>query len=265
MPTISIRNISIHYREQGTPDRPVLLLIHGLGCSLKYWACLFAAQELSPYRIIALDLPGFGLSEKPDAFDYRFESQAELIFDLLDALRIEKCSLIGHSMGGAIAIIMALQRPERLRQLIAIEPNLRAGDAQLSRKIVEYADEADFIRQYDAFRASAIAAVKSWFVAFQQADLDENIGELLKTTPVSMYRSARSLISVTSDPEFIRRFQRLPIDTHFLIGAETLKNRPLLRELLSKEVTSTIVPGVGHMMMVDDPAVFTATLAALLI
>ena len=144
MPTISIRNISIHYREQGTPDRPVLLLIHGLGCSLKYWACLFAAQELSPYRIIALDLPGFGLSEKPDAFDYRFESQAELIFDLLDALRIEKCSLIGHSMGGAIAIIMALQRPERLRQLIAIEPNLRAGDAQLSRKIVEYADEADF-------------------------------------------------------------------------------------------------------------------------
>jgi len=264
MPSIDVNHLKINYLEREAAGCPTIVMVHGLGCSLKYWKCLFDAPEFSDYRLIAFDLPGFGESEKPETYDYRFDSQAAIVLDLLDALHAQDVILLGHSMGGAIAILMALKRPEAFRQLIVIEPNLRAGDAQLSRRIVEYASEADFIEQYEEFRALAIATVTDWFVNFQQTDLDEYINELLKATPISMYRSAHSLISVTTGVQFIQEFQRLLLTKHFLIGEETLKQRPALRNLVGEQVETVIVPGVGHMMMVDDPAVFTTTLASIL-
>ncbi len=261
---IDINNIGINYQERAAAERPTIVMIHGLGCSLKYWNCVFDAEEFSEYRLIALDLPGFGESEKPETYDYRFDTQATMMFAALDALQAQDVILVGHSMGGAIAILMALQRPEAIRQLIVIEPNLRAGDVQLGRKIVDYASEADFIAHYEEFRALAIATVTGWFVNFQQTDVDEYIGELLKTTPISMYRSAHSLISVTTGPQFIRRFQQLPLIKHFLIGEETLKDRPKLKEVLGEGVETVVVPGVGHMMMVDDPRIFTSAFASIL-
>ncbi|GAK54576.1 hypothetical protein U14_05863 [Candidatus Moduliflexus flocculans] len=265
MPRITVNHISIHYQERGDIANPTIVMVHGLGCSLKYWDCVFDAPVFSSYRLISLDLPGFGGSEKPNSYDYRFETQAAMIFDVLDALRARDVILVGHSMGGAIAILMALQRPEALRQLIVVEPNLRAGDAQLSKRIVSYANETNFIARYEEFRDLAITLVTGWFVRFHQADLDEYIDELLQATPISMYRSARSLISVTTDPQFIQQFRQLPLNKHFLIGEETLKQRPALKELLGQNVDTVIVPGVGHMMMVDDPTIFTQTLAHILL
>ena len=261
---IEVQHIKINYLERNAVERPTIVMVHGLGCSLKYWNCVFDAHEFSHYRLLAFDLPGFGESEKPETYDYRFDTQATLIFDILDALHAQDVILVGHSMGGAITILMALQRPEAIRQLIVIEPNLRAGDAQLSKRIVGYASEADFIAQYEEFRDNAITTVTDWFVRFHQADLDEYIDELLKTTPISMYRSARSLIAVTTNSQFIHKFRQLPLTKHFLIGEETLKQRPALKELLGNDVNPVIVPGVGHMMMVDDPLIFTKTLANIL-
>ncbi|MCP4405828.1 MAG: alpha/beta hydrolase [bacterium] len=260
MPRIVIDNINIHYRDRGSSKKPVLLLIHGLGCSLKYWDCVFDAGELSHYRILAVDLPGFGLSEKPERYDYQLPSQGRLVFELLHALQIREFSLVGHSMGGAIAILMALQQPQLIRKLLVIEPNLLASHAQLSRQIVEYT-EAAFIKRYEEFRLSAIDTVKYWFVNLQQRDLDEYIGELLKTTAVSMYRSANSLLSETSEPGLAHVFRQMSIPRHFLIGEETTKVKPVPEEFRNGGVNTVVVPGVGHMMMVDNPSLFTQTLA----
>ena len=260
MPRIVIENINIHYRDQGRPELPTLLLIHGLGCSLKYWNCVFDAQELSHYRILAVDLPGFGLSEKPESYDYQLPTQGRLIFKLLRVLQIREFSLIGHSMGGAIAILMALQQPQLIQKLLVIEPNLHADNAELSRKIIKYT-EAAFIERYEEFRLSAIDTVKHWFVDLQQRDLDEYIDELLKSTAISMYRSASSLLSETSEPGLAGRFRQMNIPRHFVIGEETTKVKPIPEEFLNGGVNTIVVPGVGHMMMVDKPALFTRTLA----
>lgn len=260
MPQIIIENMNIHYRDQGGSEQPVLLLVHGLGCSLKYWDCVFDAGELSPYRILALDLPGFGLSEKPEHYDYQLPSQGRVVFELLKALQVREFTLIGHSMGGAIAILMALQQAQRIRKLLVIEPNLQACHAQLSRQIVEYT-EAAFIERYEEFRQSAIDTVKHWFVNMQQRALDEYIAELFKTTAVSMYRSASSLIRETSDPGLTQVFRQMNILRYFLIGEETAKMKPVPEEFRNGDVNTVIVPGVGHMMMVDNPALFTQTLA----
>lgn len=263
MPVITVKNISLYYREQGEVEQPTLLLIHGLGCSLKYWACLFDAKELTDYRILALDLPGFGMSEKPETYNYSLLSQADIVFAFIEALHIQNCTLIGHSMGGSIAILLAHNYPEFLRQLLVIEPNLKASDAHLSQNIIRYS-EPGFISRYEEFKRTAIATVQDWFVNPHRADIEEYIAELLKTTPISMYRSAHSLITVTTGDTLLTQFQQLALHKYFLVGEETLKTRNLLEGLQNGDIQTVIVPGVGHMMMVDNPLLFSQTLASVL-
>jgi pimeloyl-ACP methyl ester carboxylesterase len=196
------------------------------------------------------------MSDKPDSYDYKLSSQADLALAFVDALQVQQFLLVGHSMGGAIAILLALKYPDRVKHLVVIEPNLRAHDAQLSREMVKYR-ESEFIQHYQEFQSVAIDTVKHWFVGFRQRDLDDYIIELLKTTPVSMYRSAQSLIRTTRDETFLTQFQQLTIPKkHFLIGEETLKFRRIPSDFAANNIQTMIVPGVGHMMMVDNPAIY---------
>lgn len=263
MPVQTLHNIHVNYTEQGDASQSVLVLIHGLGCSLKYWGCVFEAPELSQYRIVALDLPGFGMSEKPDTYDYDLHSQADMTYALIQALNIPKFTLIGHSMGGAIAILLARKYHEYLERLVVIEPNLKANDAQLSREIIRHS-EAEFVKQYEDFKRIAVETVQNWFVNSHRANIEEYIRELLKTTPISMYRSARSLMTVTADDGFVWKFQELPFPKDFLVSEETMKIRNLPESFRDSDVNTVIVPAVGHMMMVDNPLLFTRTLASIL-
>lgn len=258
-----IHNMIIHYTDRGAAEQPVVVLIHGLGCSLKYWECVLHAEELRPYRILAIDLPGFGLSAKPDSYTYTLASQAEIVHALLLSLNIPRVTLIGHSMGGSIAILFALAYPDLVDRLIVIEPNLKASDAHLSREIVRRS-ETEFIAHYEAFKQIAVKTVQHWFVNGDRSDVEEYLQELLKTTPISMYRSAHSLIEVTAEEMFLKQFKQLPLPKYFLIGEESIRLRGVPESFQGSNVQMIIVPGVGHMMMVDNPDVFNQTLAAVL-
>jgi pimeloyl-ACP methyl ester carboxylesterase len=260
----TLNHIRTHYIDQGDRSYPVIVLIHGLGCSTKYWRCVLEASEFSQNRILALDLPGFGMSDKPDTYDYSLQSQADTTYALVQALDIPRFTLIGHSMGGTIAILLAQKYTEHVERLIVIEPNLKASDAHLSREIIRRS-EAEFINQYDAFTKIAVDTVQNWFVNSHRVDIEEYIQELLKTTPVSMYRSARSLMAVTANDDFVHQFQHLAMPKHLLIGEETLKTRNLLKNFQDSSVRAGIVPGVGHMMMVDNPLLFNRTLASMVL
>jgi len=263
MPVLTVKNMRLYYKKQGKVYQHALLFIHGLGCSLKYWACVFDAEELANYRIIALDLPGFGMSEKPDTYNYSLFSQADIVFAFIEALNIRNFTLIGHSMGGSIAILLAHKYPKLVKKLLVIEPNLKANDAHLSRDIIRYS-ESGFVSRYEEFKRTAIATVQDWFVNPHRAGIEEYIAELLKTTPISMYRSARSLIEVTADDTLLTQFQQLALHKYFLVGGETMKNRSIPKSFQNGNVHTVIVPGVGHMMMVDNPLLFSRTLASVL-
>jgi pimeloyl-ACP methyl ester carboxylesterase len=112
-----IDGVRVHYQEKGagTP----LLLIHGLNSSTYTWKDVFEPLAKS-YRVIAVDLKGFGFSGKPDG-DYTRRAQAILVAHLLDYLKIEKVWLAGNSMGGEVALNFALQNPQRTAGLILID------------------------------------------------------------------------------------------------------------------------------------------------
>lgn len=107
----------IHYVEQGQ-GFPVLL-IHGLlAWSYTWRPNLGEISQVS--RAIALDLRGFGLSEKSGARRHSLDDQVEVIRGFMDALGLDQAVLCGHSMGGEISLRLALRYPERVRALVLV-------------------------------------------------------------------------------------------------------------------------------------------------
>ena len=104
------------YRDlQGTGD-PVLL-IHGIGSSLDTWADIPDQLSAQGVRVIAVDLPGHGESSKGPG-DYSLGSFACTLRDLLDHLGIDRVHLVGHSLGGGVAMQFAYQFPQRIASML---------------------------------------------------------------------------------------------------------------------------------------------------
>jgi pimeloyl-ACP methyl ester carboxylesterase len=135
-PDISARIISLRSGlrlrvvEGGATTRgaePVLML-HGWGASAYSFRHAFDRLGRHGMRVVAADLRGFGLSDKPSsAGAYSSASYREDVDQLLDALGIERASLVGHSMGGGVALKYTLDRPERVRALALISPTNLVG------------------------------------------------------------------------------------------------------------------------------------------
>lgn len=114
MPEVSANGARLHYEIHGTGD-PVLL-VAGLGGAGSYWNP--QVPEFSRhYRVVLHDHRGTGRSER-SMIAYSVEQMTTDLLGLMDALRIERAHLVGHSTGGAIGQIMAIEHPERLRSLV---------------------------------------------------------------------------------------------------------------------------------------------------
>ena len=109
----------IRYIDQG--QGPVLVLVHGIGANLGTWR--FVLPKLAEdFRVIALDLPGFGYSSKHPHQDYGLDAQADRLNAFLDQLGIQKAFICGVSMGAAISLWASKKRPERFARLVAMNP-----------------------------------------------------------------------------------------------------------------------------------------------
>src|SRR4051794_19068075 len=111
-------------------EGPALVLVHGLGGDADQWAFCLAALTAS-HRVIALDLLGFGRSDKPP-IDYRIAGFVEVLDRFLSSLGIARASLLGHSLGGWIVATFALSFPDRVHQLILSDA---AGIDEGSRRL----------------------------------------------------------------------------------------------------------------------------------
>ena len=127
---IRLDGVGIHYTDNGR-GQP-LVLIHGLGGSIYNFR--YNIPALSQHlRVVALDLKGFGYSERPAAGDYSLTAQARLVGELMDRLGIPRAAVLGHSMGGAIALRLAATSPEKVDKLILV------GSAPPSRMVPRFA------------------------------------------------------------------------------------------------------------------------------
>ncbi|PKL83374.1 MAG: alpha/beta hydrolase [Ignavibacteriae bacterium HGW-Ignavibacteriae-3] len=156
-----LTNPSISYIDVGKGDKTIIL-VHGLASNAGFWR--YAIPLLSQsYRVIAVDLPGYGKSQK-GAYPYTMTFYADQLNRLADELKLGKFILAGHSMGGQIGIIFSLKYPEKLEKLVLASPagveEFEQGEGDWLRSVMT----KSFIKKTpeDGIRRNLAANFYSW-------------------------------------------------------------------------------------------------------
>ncbi len=124
---VEIVGLRVHLRDTGPRDAPPLILLHGFGSSLHTWDSWASFLE-DHYRVIRLDLPGFGLTGPDPTGDYTDARANTVLLALMDKLGVAKATIIGHSMGGRIAWGFAAHHQDRVSRLVLISPDGYASE-----------------------------------------------------------------------------------------------------------------------------------------
>lgn len=118
--TVALDGYQLTYTASGHPDAPPLLMVHGWFSHRGVWRQTVEAFRDSHY-CVAVDLLGFGDSDKPGNADYSIEAQGQRILQVADALGLDEFTLLGHSMGGQISLCIAsMLAPRRVKRLVSV-------------------------------------------------------------------------------------------------------------------------------------------------
>lgn len=152
--------LRVHYRDEGKPDGPVLVLIHGSNASLHTWEQWVAILG-KDYRVISLDLPGHGLTGTNPAGVYDNASYVDVVDRLLAKLNVDKAVIGGNSMGGGVSWLYALEHPEKVDAVVLVDasgqPNARSGEMPLGFRLMRMPvikEAARFIAPRSIFESS---------------------------------------------------------------------------------------------------------------
>lgn len=111
---VDVDNVHVRYRVVG--EGPAVVLIHGYGASSDAWLGVMPKLAARGLRVVAVDLKGFGWTSRPEG-DYGPAAQAEMVWRVLDKLKIVDAAIVGHSWGSSVALAMAESQPARVRRV----------------------------------------------------------------------------------------------------------------------------------------------------
>lgn len=226
----------------------VRVFLHGLGAASTFdysEIAVHPALRTTGHRSLLIDLFGFGYSDRPRDFGYTLTEHADAVAAVLDAEHVRGAELVGHSMGGAVALVLAARRPELVGSLTLAEANLRTGGGAWSRRIAEWEE--------DAFVARGLATFTS------AEDDPAYLTTLRAAAPHALYRSAVSLVRATT-AELGGFLAEFPGRKAFLVGADS---RPYDEEAdaLAAGARILTVPDAGHPMPTQNPAGYARAVA----
>lgn len=187
---------------------PPTVFIHGLGCASTFDYPIVAADpQFAGHRKLLPDLLGHGYSDAPADFGYTIEDHASTIAELHDHLAIRGAAVYGHSMGGSVAVMLAVARPDLVSRLMLSEANLDPGGGFLSRGVAEQSEEEFVARGHDA-------------VLEKFNDSTTRVGTFRATDSIGFHRSAVSLVTGTS-PTWREQFYALGLPRAFIFGEKS--------------------------------------------
>lgn len=126
---VEVKGQLVHLRDEGPRDDPVpLVLVHGTSASLHTWEG-WVRELRARHRVISFDLPGFGLTGPSASGDYRGDTYARFVLDLMDQLQVRRFAIAGNSLGGEVAWRTALMAPDRVAKLILVDAGGQAFES----------------------------------------------------------------------------------------------------------------------------------------
>lgn len=258
MTRISVNGIELNVRRQGSG--PALLLLHGFTGSGATWQPF----DWPGYETIAVDLPGHGESDKPASAErYRMERCLEDLVSLLDELGVERAAVLGYSMGGRVALHLALHAPERLWALVieSASPGIEneAERAERRRSDGELADSImrDGIAPFvDRWQAIPLFASQSRLSADAREQLRQ---QRLRNDPAGLANSLRGLGAGEQQPVYTR-LREIATPALVLAGADDAKYRAIAKRTAGALPCARlqIVPDAGHAVHLEQPQTFSA-------
>lgn len=239
---------------------PACVFIHGaLDSSIAGMAMTAAQRGLADRRRVLIDLLGYGLSDRPKVAEYSLARHAQIVTDLLDHLGIDGCQLVGHSMGGAVAVMVASERPDLVCDLVLAEGNLSAGPAGFAA-FAEGRSEEDYVNDwFPNFIASRLEDAKA-----EAGVLAIHLGMVQAAAPWAVYRMSQSLNAGSVQPSLRERFISLDIPRAYFLGGRSEydeEDLPLKTELTQHGGDWVVVPDADHQMNVDNPEGFADAIA----
>ncbi|MEN8183136.1 MAG: alpha/beta hydrolase [Myxococcota bacterium] len=127
---VETRSGRTHVLDVGEGD-DVILLLHGTGRSVADWQEGLADRLARTHRVIGIDYYGLGLSDRAHSLRYGIALWAQQALDVLDALEIERVTVVGHSAGGCVAAILTADHPERVERAVFIGHGMAMDPAQI--------------------------------------------------------------------------------------------------------------------------------------
>ena len=113
-------DVKVHYVEAGSPSAPPMMLVHGFATGWFMWKQVMP-ELAKDYHVFAIDLPGFGFSDKPKDFPYEPDGYGKTLMNFMDQKGIQKAILVGNSMGGSLSLWLAMYHPERVSRLVLVD------------------------------------------------------------------------------------------------------------------------------------------------
>lgn len=240
----------------GTP----LLLLHGFTGSGRSWDRVRPALA-ERAQLVMVDLIGHGQSPAPDDVErYSFERCVADLLAVLDELEIERADVLGYSMGGRVALHLAVHAPERVRMLLleSASPGIEDVEARLQRV---QSDEA-LAKRIEAFGVEAF--VTEWeqqplLAVVDQGSAAEQHEQRLHNNPRGLANSLRGMGAGRQEPLW-ERLPTLQMPVRLLVGERDTRYQAIGERMQSllPQTELTVCPAAGHTVHVDQPEAFIA-------
>jgi pimeloyl-ACP methyl ester carboxylesterase len=270
--------IKVAYVDEGKGDQ-TLIFIHGLGSYLPAWKKNMEVLK-ADYRCIALDLPGYPKSSKGD-YAYNMTFFADVILEIIAELKLKNPVLVGHSMGGQVAITAALKSPDVLEKLILIDP---AGIERFNEK------ESALLKSLltaESVKNTPVEQIKKNFDVNFAAGLTPEDAMFMYNDRLYMRETAeeyehycrmipKCVAGMLDEPVF-EELKTLKMPTLILFGEQDylIPNKYLHQKLTTEKVAQSakaqipnsqlfMVPNAGHFAMWDNAQMVNETIQTFL-
>lgn len=244
----------LSYLDENPASAPAVVLLHGLGVSGRCWALQLPALARAGWRALAPDLPGFGRSSVRRGGPHGMRQMAEPIVALLDALGLEQAAVVGLSLGGAAALQLALDHPQRVSGLLLVST---FAHLELARP-----DLLPFHLLRYALAAAAGLETQARRVArrmFPRPDQAPQriafLAQILQADPPAYRAAMRRIVRFNVAP----RLGQIACPTLVVTGADDTTVAPANQAALAQGIRGArqvVIPAAGHALIAEKPAEF---------